>query len=401
LTSPWRSPVEAPRCRPTASQELLLRACLAPDDDALAAWERWCARTDLDRIDEESFRHLPLAWYRLQDAAPRDRTFEIAKGVYRRAWYRNQLLLRELGEVLDVLAGARVDAMLLKGSSLATRYYPNPATRPMVDLDVLVPHAEAERAIALLQRQGWRPVKHTPPQRLLRYAHAVSLVRDQTNLDLHWNALWPQRRADADRPFWESALQIEHHGRPVHVLAPTDELFHACMHGARQSQNAYSWAPVPLIRWVTDAFMIERSCAVDWVRISALCERFHARLHLRDAFRYLREAFGFPVPEDLLAEWSRARSRADELHYELALTPRAPRFFAALPRFRFWKSYRMKTYIERHASGMHGASLARDLAGFPPYVIAFVKADLDAERLRDIPAQLARKLGNRPSLLRP
>ena len=83
------------RCRPTAVQELLLKSCLAAADDALAAWERWCAGTDLDRIDEESFRLLPLAWYRLQDVAPRDRTFEIAKGVYRRAWYRNQLLFRD------------------------------------------------------------------------------------------------------------------------------------------------------------------------------------------------------------------------------------------------------------------------------------------------------------------
>ena len=389
------------RCRPTAVQELLLKSCLAAADDALAAWERWCACTDLDRIDEESFRLLPLAWYRLQDVAPRDRTFEIAKGVYRRAWYRNQLLFRELSGILDTLAEARIDAMLLKGSSLATRYYPNPATRPMVDLDVLVPHGEAVRAIALLQRDGWQPVKQTPPHRLVGYAHAVSLVRDQTNLDLHWNALWPQRRADADRPFWESAQRIEHQGRPAFALAPTDELFHACMHGARRSQNAYSWAPVPLARWVTDAFMIARSCDIDWVRIDALSDRFHATLQLHDAFLYLREGLGFPVPGELLAEWARARSPADQLHYELALTPRPLRFFPALPRFRFWKSYKMKTYIERHANDVDQASLVQHLAGFPPYVIAFIKAELDAERLRDVPAQLARKLANRPSLMRP
>jgi hypothetical protein len=306
-----------------------------------------------------------------------------------------------LSEVLDALASARIDALLLKGTSIAPRYYPTPATRPMVDVDVLVPHREAERALCLLEREGWHPVRRTAARRLVGYVHGISLVRDQTNLDLHWNALWPQRTADADRPFWESAQRIEHQGRPAFALAPTDELFHACMHGARLSQNAYSWAPFPLIRWITDAFMIARSCDIEWARIAALAERFHARLHLRDAFLYLRDGLGCAVPEALLAEWAQARSPADELHYELALSPRPPRFFAALPRFRFWKSYRMKGYIEERAGRAAPPSLIRRLAGFPPYLVAFVKADLDAERLRDAPAQLARKLAGRPSLMRP
>ena len=359
------SALDGARCRPTVAQELLLTACLAEEGTAIAAWERWCTTTDLDRMDEESFRHLPLAWYRLQRLAPRSRTLDIAKGVYRQAWYRNQLLLRTVGSVLDALGDAGIDAMLLKGTSLATRYYPTPATRPMVDIDVLVPHGEAERAFAVLGRDGWRPVKQTPAKDLVGYAHAVSFVREQTNLDLHWNALWPQRTADADRPFWQEARRIDHQGRAAWALAPTDELFHTCMHGARRSQNAYSWAPLPLVRWITDAFMIARSCDIDWARIAALAERYHARLHMRDAFLCLRN-LGFAVPDALLAGWAQVRSPADELHYELALTPRPPRFFAALPRFRFWKSYRMKTYIEQGANGADPVSMARRLAGFPP-----------------------------------
>lgn len=394
------SSIDGVRSLPTPAQELLLNACLAEEGAAIAAWQRWCATTDLDRIDEESFRHLPLAWYRLQGLVPRDRTLEIAKGVYRQAWYRNQLLLRTAGGVLDALGAAGIEAMLLKGTSLAARYYPAAATRPMVDIDILVPHDDAELAFAVLASDGWRPVKQTPAKDLVGYAHAVSFIRDQTNLDLHWNALWPQRTADADRPFWQDARRIDHQGRTAWALAPSDELFHTCMHGARQSQNAYSWAPLPLIRWITDAFMIARRCDLDWARIAALAERYHARLHLRDAFRCLRH-FGFAVPDALLAEWAQARSPADELHYELALTPRPPRFFAALPRFQFWKSYRMKSYIEQGANGGGRAGVAQRLAGFPPYVVAFVKADLDAVRLRDVPGRLGRKLAGRPWLLRP
>lgn len=389
------------RSRPTASQELLLRACLADDDaSAVAAWQRWCATSDLDAIDEESFRHLPLAWHRLQGKVASDRTYEIAKGVYRQAWYRNALLLRTAGEVLDAFAPARIDAMLLKGTSLASRCYPTPATRPMVDIDLLVPHARAEDAFATLARAGWRPVKHLPARTLIGYAHAVSFVRDQTNLDLHWNALWPQRTADADRPFWENALRIDHQGRAAWALAPTDELFHACLHGARRSQNAYSWAPLPLVRWITDAIMIARRHAIDWARLDALAARFHARLQLRDAFLVLRH-FGFAVPDDVLAAWASVRSPADELHYELALAAQGPRFFTALPRFRFWQSWRMKGYVEDPAGAGGPSHALRRVAGFPSYVLAYVKADLDAPRLRDVPVRLARKIAEHPSLLRP
>lgn len=393
--------LEGARSRPTTSQELLLRACLADDERiAVAAWELWCSTTDLDAIDEESFRHLPLAWHRLQGKVASDRTYEIAKGVYRQAWYRNALLLRTVGEVLDAFAPQGIDAMLLKGTSLASRCYPTPATRPMVDIDLLVPHARAEDAFAVLERAGWRSVKHLPARALTGYAHAVSFVRGQTSLDLHWNALWPQRTADADRPFWENAVRIDHQGRAAWALAPADELFHACLHGARRSQNAYSWAPLPLVRWITDAFMIARRNEIDWARVDALAARFHARLQLRDAFLVLRH-FGFAVPDDLLAEWSRVRTPADALHYELALAAHGPRWFASLPRFRFWKSWRMKGYVEDVSGGARPAGDVRRLAGFPGYVLAYVKADLDAQRLRDVPLRLARKIAAHPSLLRP
>ena len=389
------------RCRPTATQQLLLEACLAADADARAAWDAWRERVEIDRIDEESFRHLPLAFHRLKALAPPDPVLEIARGIYRRAWYQNQLLLHELADVLDVLAEHSIDALLLKGASIATRYYPTPATRPMGDLDVLVRHQEASRAVAILAQRGWVPVKNTSVDTLVRLAHGVSLRRGATNLDLHWNALWSKRTADADRQFWDAAQAIVHQGRPAWALSPSDEILHACMHGARKSQNAYSWQPVPLIRWATDAALVLRHGAVDWSRIDAMAGRYHARLQLLDAFRYLKGGLGLPIPGDLLATWADVRSGADRLHYELALARCAPCVFPALPRFRFWSSHRMTLYIEHGAERVDAMSIAERAAGFPAYVAAFVKVDLDTERLRALPGQLARKVIRRPWLLRP
>lgn len=391
----------APRCRPTPLQQLLLDACLAPDEAARAAWQAWRTQADIERLDEESFRHLPLAYHRMRDLAPADRPLEIARGVYRRSWYQNNLLLRELEGILDLLAGHAIDALLLKGAAMAVRYYPSPATRPLGDLDLLVRHRDAARAAGVLARAGWIPTRKAPVDELTSFAHGIAMRRGPASLDLHWNALWAKRTPDADLPFWEAAEPVDFRGRRVLALTPSDELVHACMHGARRSQNAYSWQPLPLVRWATDAAQLLRRRSVDWARIAATAERYHARLQLLDAFRYLKEGLALPVPEDLLAAWASVGSRADRLHYELALARRAPRLFPVLPRFRFWSSHRMKLYLELGPERVDAMSPVELAAGFPAYLATFVKADLDAERLLAVPGRLARKLARSPSLLRP
>jgi hypothetical protein len=290
--------------------------------------------------------------------------------------------------------------LLLKGASIALRYYPDPATRPIGDLDVLVRHRDAPRAAAALAAAGWTPAKRTPVEELQGYAHGVSFRRGAASLDLHWNALWAKRSADADGPLWDAAESIDFRGRKAWALSPSDELAHVCLHGARRSQNAYSWQPNPLVRWVTDAAWILRAREIDWQRVAATVARYHARLQALDALSYLSTGPLLPVPVELLEAWAAVRSPADRLHYDLALTPRPPALFPLLPRFRFWSSYRMKLYHERGANGVDDMGFAARAAGFPSYLNAFLKGDLDAGRLRALPSRLARKLLRRPSLLR-
>jgi hypothetical protein len=134
---------------------------------------------------------------------------------------------------------------------------------------------------------------------------------------------------------------------------------------------------------------------------SGAVEPFHSmRMRPRGPSTSMMHSHGFAADDAHLGSrpvfFLRRRCRLRQ-----AIRPRPPRFFAALPRFRFWKSYRMKAYIEESANGAGHASMAQRLAGFPPYLVAFVKADLDAARLRDVPVKLTRKLAGRPSLLRP
>jgi hypothetical protein len=60
------------------------------------------------------------------------------------------------GEALGALAVAGIRASPLKGASVAHTLYDEPAHRPMNDLDLLVPPADFERAVVVLERLGYR-----------------------------------------------------------------------------------------------------------------------------------------------------------------------------------------------------------------------------------------------------
>ena len=105
-------------------------------------------------------------------------------------------------------------------------------------------------------------------------------------------------------------------GVPVLALCPTDQLFHAMVHGV-------FFNAVPPMRWVTDAFHVIRSGAeIDWDRWLATGQRLRVMLPLRDSLRYLVEKFGAPAPPailDALRAWR--PSRAERLSHERSVDP--------------------------------------------------------------------------------
>jgi len=64
---------------------------------------------------------------------------------------------RELRRVLDALAGAQVEPVLLKGAALAHSAYADPAARPRRDTDLLIREHDAPRVRAALEELGYRP----------------------------------------------------------------------------------------------------------------------------------------------------------------------------------------------------------------------------------------------------
>ena len=220
-----------------------------------AAWEQWRRTTDVENLDQESNRLLPLLHYNLRRLGVDDPLLIRYRSVYRHTWYRNQLMFQTLATVLPVLHKARIETLVLKGVALALQYYPHVGLRPMNDVDVMVPTARMEAAVDVLRAAGWAPVR-LPNGRAFSPAAADLYhswgFRTGTSgeLDLHWHVCADGCQQDADQAFWSASVPLTVKGELTRTLCATDLLLSILVH-------AYA-SHDPVVRWVADAVMIVR-----------------------------------------------------------------------------------------------------------------------------------------------
>lgn len=98
-------------CLPTAEQTLLLRAVVWQGKDAVASWEEWQARVDLDTIDAGSKRLFPQLYFNLRALGIAHPWMEKFKEVYRTAWLENQKHFERAAPALRALNAAGIPSM--------------------------------------------------------------------------------------------------------------------------------------------------------------------------------------------------------------------------------------------------------------------------------------------------
>jgi hypothetical protein len=283
---------------PTPEQELLLRAALMPDTQAIDAWAEWEARGTIDRLDVGSQRLLPLVYRNLSALRVEDPLIGRLKLHYHRIWYENQRAFHHMAAVLRSFHRVGIRTLVLKGGALVLLHYKDHGLRPMSDFDVLVPTHDALRAIDVIAMSGWAPKTKLPlPESLTWVAHGMGFKNAGAShdLDLHWHVFDECCRPDGDQDFWRDAVTARLHDVETLALNPTDQLLHVCVHGIK-------WDPSPAIRWVADAMTVLRSAEfeIDWQRLVAQTEKRRLGLWLSDAMSYLRETLDAPIPVSVL-----------------------------------------------------------------------------------------------------
>ena len=267
-----------------------------PGNRRSTAWRDWRESGDLADVDRGSFRLLPLLYRNLIRHNIDDPQLPRLRGVYRQAWYRNQLAMERAHEAARILTAAGIPVMALKGAALIDGVYGELGARPMDDVDLMVPRRSATKALLILGEAGWSSPTHRSGdfRRALRIVHGVPLARaNGLTIDLHWRLLDESNAGDA--AFWEAAEPLPFGNSPVVRLCPADQLLHLSVHGIR-------WDPVPPIRWAADIYLLleRRGADVDWERLVDQALKGGLSLELLAALSYVSGQLGASVPPDVL-----------------------------------------------------------------------------------------------------
>jgi hypothetical protein len=141
----------------------LLSLCARPTCDAahyerlveqaarFQGWKGLPAQAEVHGLAPLLYTHLKRAG--IQPPAETRRQLQALYLRHRRA---NQIRTDELRRILTALQATGIRAIVLKGAALSHIIYPEPALRPMSDLDLLVSPSDAQGAQATLGRLGFR-----------------------------------------------------------------------------------------------------------------------------------------------------------------------------------------------------------------------------------------------------
>lgn len=240
---------------------------LARQLERFANWQALPAQAELHGM-------APLLWHYLREAGislPTE-TEQALRGLYLRHRLLNQTHMNLLKEINALFEQAGIRALLLKGLSLACQYYPDPALRPVSDIDLLLKQEDVLPALDLLTSAGFQ--LHPPhasrtsgliPGELKVNSPLRAGIRVQ--VELHSSA-----RGEADEEF--KGLETDPHslamiGNAIYVPDTLNTLRYLSRHFRRHLFAATASKPVQL-KWIADMIsLVEQNAeTLGWASLS-------------------------------------------------------------------------------------------------------------------------------------
>ena len=330
-------------------QELLIKAIISEDGEALQYCNEWLKNIDLDKVDGGSYRMIPMLYQKLVRLEGFDIESDLMgklKGIYRYYFYKNNLIIHRLFKTLKILNEAGIRVILLKGIALILGdYYKDYGLRPMNDVDIFVDKDRVDETVKLLAQYDWKRIPNSVG------AHAIALAnKEKYSLDLHWYLLNQCCWDNIDSNLWEYADTISFKGIPLYILGPADQILHNCAHGIK-------WCILPPIRWIIDVITIidTHKNSIDWQRLISESKRRSLTLTLFHALKYIESIASGRVPDWVIKELREAPvDKSEEILFNV-ITKR---------------SKNIRRYWALHLNDNLDKSLFSNLLTFPQFIKA-------------------------------
>lgn len=239
------------------------------------------------------------------------------------------------------LRHAEIPALWLKGFALAHSVYPNPALRPMRDLDVLVPLPQREHALTLVQELGYLLAVPAHSQATQEMWHHYPL-RGSVAVELHYALIGLRSKilpASQLEWFWTQTRVIHAGEMEFSAFTPEAELLYLCAHAILQ----HGETEFILQRYLDLHLLIEKNPALDWQLIMERAIELRWTYAVARALEITRAYFGTTLPENFLEELQTRRRADEDAGNALWILPNATRleatrsFMHGMSRSEKWK----------------------------------------------------------------
>lgn len=254
---------------------------------------------------------------------------------------------KSVSQVVDALAQAGIESVVMKGTALAYAFHAEPATRRRGDTDLLVRPEDQDRTRAILQELGW--YRKDDPHGLY---YQEGWLHDAAGffvhaIDLHWEP--------SDRPVLQPVLPIDtffegkramptlqthaFHPDPTIMIvhAVINQKWHA-LHGY-DTENGRLAAARRLIWSVDFDLLCEAMEHQDWVRLHAHCNTHGVGPLVAEALRGMSADLHNSIPESVLAKLDLAPMDDTLIRY-FANPDSLAQFWIDLRRARSWEQKR-------------------------------------------------------------
>lgn len=197
---------------------------------------------------------------------------------------------QKLNEIDQAFCKNQIRFILLKGLSLAERYYPNPLTRSFGDLDILVEEWNFKKAEAILESMGGK--RDNEDNKWDANSFKSVWLFEQSHVELHGKLLYDRAR----NPFDGLTRKTNIAGLNwCEDLSPEFNFVYLCGHHAFQHL-------FDELYWLVDLDLILRNESLDWEKVLRYAEELRLKNAVNTSLAILKAQFQTPIPDDLIEQ---------------------------------------------------------------------------------------------------
>jgi hypothetical protein len=293
---------------PEGGRLLLLHAALNPEDaTARQALAEWFETNDLDDADFPEHRLFAAITTRFGRALEGLAEYPRLVGLQRLYWTQSRLSVSANLPPLREFVDAGLKIVLLKGAARIALDPAEQKSRTAFDLDLLLPDADFETAVALLTARGWQSSRG---ESALGLRARVSSVRARNfkhgrfgDIDLHRCAYqYVQASDEHDAKLLTEAAPATYYGVDVFVPCVEERIVMAMGHGAFDGHHHSDWL-------VDIAGMLQRE-TVDWDKLHAIAKGRRLCGSVAIALSLLAQGLNVAIPQTVLSRFGADKPRA-------------------------------------------------------------------------------------------